>query len=398
MKNFHRLVFAWLVISSVMPRMLHAQSIDDIFNRFIKRYHTTQSTTLPYYIFKPVNYNSRMHYPLVLCLHGSGERGDDPSAVKNNTMATVWARDSNQTRWPCFILVPQCPINGWWTYSDIELAVNDILDSLMLEFSVDTNRLYITGLSMGGYGTWDMIERYPTKFAAAVPMSGGGDSSKAALIKDIPIWNFHGALDHTVYVTESQKMIIALENAGDTAVYTNCHNGDCTGLSDSIIADKIKHHAKLLYTEYQNGGHSIWDQAYNTVFLLPWVFAQSKGQAPTSTERENFNSIPKESSLSQNFPNPFNPSTEIKFSVRVYSYVSLCVYDLLGRKMASLVNEKKSAGSYTVTWNAAAHIPSGVYFYRLSLVPSVRRDLVPTDGRDGQAGNYTETKKFILLK
>jgi predicted esterase len=378
--------------------VLYAQSIDEIFNKFIKRYHTYQGTTLPCYIFVPASYKPQMHYPLVLCLHGSGERGDDPSAVKNNTMAIVWARDTNQSRWPCFILVPQCPSNGWWTYSNIELAVNDILDSLQFEFSIDLNRLYITGLSMGGYGTWDMIARYPMKFAAAVPMSGGGDPSKAALIKQIPIWNFHGAQDHTVYVTESQEMIIALENVGDTAVYTNCHNGDCTGLSDSIIADKIKHQAKLLYTEYENGGHVIWDQAYNTVFLLPWVFAQSKGQTSTGTERENFKSLPKESSLSQNFPNPFNPSTEIRFSVSAYCQVSLRVYDLLGREMAILVNEKKSAGTYTVTWNAAAHIPSGIYFYRLSVVPSARRDLVPTDGRDGQTGNYIDTKKLILLK
>ena len=206
--------------------MLHTQSIDEIFNKFIKRYHTYQGTTLPYYLFVPATYNPQMHYPLVLCLHGSGESGDNPSAVKNNSMSIVWARDSNQTRWPCFILVPQCPSNGWWTNSNIELTVNDILDSLLLEFSVDMNRLYITGLSMGGYGTWDLIAQYPARFAAAVPMSGGGDPSKAALIKHLPIWDFHGAMDKTVSVTESQRMISALENSGDTVVYTNCHNGD----------------------------------------------------------------------------------------------------------------------------------------------------------------------------
>jgi lysophospholipase L1-like esterase len=102
--------------------------------------------------------------------------------------------------------------------------------------------------------------------------------------------------------------------------------------------------------------------------------------------------------LGQNYPNPFNPSTEIRFSIGTYGHISLCVYDLLGREMATLVNEKKSTGTYTVTWNAAATIPSGVYFYRLSVVPSARRDLVPTDGRDTQAGNYTKTKKLVLLR
>jgi hypothetical protein len=168
-------------------------------------------------------------------------------------------------------------------------------------------------------------------------------------------------------------------------------------LSDSIIADRIKHNAKLLYTEYENGGHVIWDQAYNTIFLLPWVFAQSKAQEPTGTERENF-SLPKESYLSQNFPNPFNPSTEIRFSIGTYGHARLRVFDLLGREMATLVNEKKSAGTYTVTWNAGAKIPSGVYFYRLSVVPSVPQDLVPAEGRYGQAGNYTETKKLVFLR
>ncbi len=397
MKNFQRWVFACLVISSFMSGMLYAQTVDEIYNKFIKRYHTSQGTTLPFYLFIPANYNPQIHYPAVLCLHGSGERGDDPSAVKKNSMATVWARNSNQTRWPCFILVPQCPTNGWWTNLNIELAVIDMMDSLQFEFSVDTNRLYITGLSMGGYGTWDMIVRYPSLFAAAVPMNGGGDPSKAALIKHIPIWNFHGAQDGTVSVTYSREMMSALENAGDTVVYTNCHNGDCTGLSDSAIADKIKHHAKLLYTEYQYGGHVIWDQAYSTVSLLPWVFAQSKTPSPTGTERENF-SLPKESNLSQNFPNPFNPSTEIRFSVGMYGHARLRVFDLLGREMVTLVDEMKSAGTYTVTWNAAAQIPSGVYFYRLSVVPSARRDFITTDDRDGQAGLFSKTKKLVLLR
>lgn len=366
-------------MSACISGLLYAQSVDEIFNKFIKRYHTYQGTTLPYYIFLPANYNPQMHYPLVLCLHGSGEMGDNSSAVKKNSMAIVWARDSNQTRWPSFILVPQCPTNGWWTNSNIELAVIDILDSLQFEFSIDTNRLYITGLSMGGFGTWDMIVRYPAKFAAAVPMNGGGDPSKASVIKNIPIWNFHGAQDATVSVTYSRVIITALENAGDTVVYTNCHNGDCTGLSDSTIADKIKHHAKLLYTEYQYGGHVIWDQAYNTVSLLPWVFAQSKAQAPTGTKRENFNVIPKKPSLLQNFPNPFNPSTNFGFRIANLGFVSLKVYDMLGREVATIIAEELPVENYLKQWNAD-NFPSGVYFYKL------------------QTGNYSDTKKLVLLK
>jgi hypothetical protein len=169
-------------------------------------------------------------------------------------------------------------------------------------------------------------------------------------------------------------------------------------LSDSVLADRIKHNANLLYTEYQYGGHAIWDQAYNTVFLLPWVFAQSTAQEPTGTERETFNVLPKKPSLLQNFPNPFNPTTVISYQLSVNGNVKLGIFDVLGKEVTTLVNEKKSAGTYTVTWNAAAHIPSGVYFYRLSVVPSARRDLVPPDGRDGQASFYSETKKLVLLR
>jgi poly(3-hydroxybutyrate) depolymerase len=379
MKNFQRLLFIGLLLSGFIVGTIQAQTVDEIYSKFIKGYHTYQSTTLPYHVFTPDNYNPQIHYPLVLCLHGLGECGDNSSAVKLNSMATVWARDSNQTRWPCFILVPQCKIGHWWPDSDMILTVNDILDSLLREFSIDTNRLFVTGLSMGGYGTWDIITRFPDKFAAAIPVCGVGDPSKAASIKHIPIWDFHGALDYTVPVAGSREMIAALENAGDTVVYTHCHLGDCTGLPENIIAEKIRNGAKLLYTEYASGGHSIWDQAYNTIFLLPWTFSQSKAQGPTSTEKEYVILLPENSCLLQNFPNPFNPITNIPFFVGKNSYTSLRVYDVLGREVATVFSGELPAGSYSQQWNAQ-NFPSGVYFYHLS------------------AGSFTQTKKLVLLK
>jgi hypothetical protein len=384
MKNFQRIFFIFFLLFGLIIEIIQAQTIDEIYNKFVKRYHTFENTTLPYHIFKPDNYDPQTHYPLVLCLHGAGECGDDETAVKNNSMATVWARDSNQTRWPCFILVPQCPNGGWWPNSNIMLTVNDILDSLLLEFSVDTNRLYVTGLSMGGYGTWDIITRFPDKFAAAIPVCGGGDPSLSELISNVPIWNFHGAQDGTVYVTESRNMIAALENAGDTVVYTHCHLGDCTGLSENIISEKIQNGAKLLYTEYEFGGHSIWNEAYNTIFLLPWTFAQSKAQESTGIEKEHFRMLPENPCLLQNYPNPFNPKTKITFTIpnvgtSFMKSVKLKIYDLLGREIAILVNGIKPAGEHTLEWNAQNY-PSGVYFYRMQL------------------GNYAETKKLVLLK
>jgi predicted peptidase len=350
--------------------MIHAQSVDSIFNKFTKRYHTFQSTTFPYYIFVPAAYDPQIQYALVLCLHGAGEVGDNPSAVKKNSMATVWAKNSNQTRWPCFIVVPQCPANGWWTTSNIILTVNDILDSLLNEFSVDTNRMYITGLSMGGYATWDLIVRFPNKFAAAVPMSGGGDVSKVMLIKHIPIWDFHGAQDGTVPVKNSRDMMTAFENTGTTVVYTNCHHGDCTGLPDSVIADTLKNGARHIYTEYQNGGHAIWDIAYNNIFLLPWVFSQSKTNT-SGIKREIFNSPPKEINLSQNYPNPFNPSTTIKYQLPTKSSVRLEVFNILGQRVATLVNAEQQAGNYQVPFDAKM-LSSGMYFYRIAVGTNVK--------------------------
>jgi hypothetical protein len=120
------------------------------------------------------------------------------------------------------------------------------------------------------------------------------------------------------------------------------------------------------------------------------------GSSSTSVVKDN-SSFPESFKLEQNYPNPFNPSTTISFSLPMRSFVSLKVFDLLGRDVATILSEEFSAGVYSRQWNAAA-LPSGVYFYRLSVVPSARRDLVPTDGRDGQAGNFVETKKLILLR
>ena len=106
--------------------------------------------------------------------------------------------------------------------------------------------------------------RFPDKFAAAIPMSGGGDNTNLSLVEHIPIWDFHGRIDLDVPVGYSRIMIEGLEQIGRQTVYTNCNNSDCLGLPDSTISDLINNGADLLYTEYEAGGHVIWDQAYAT--------------------------------------------------------------------------------------------------------------------------------------
>jgi poly(3-hydroxybutyrate) depolymerase len=251
---------------------VHLYGQPSIVATFIARSHTYKGTTLPYRLFIPSPYDSLQLYPVVLALHGSGERGSDNLVqISNYRLATSWADPVNQAKYPCFVVAPQCPLNGSWT-SDILATANDILDSLAREFSIDTNRRYITGLSMGGYGTWEALARFPGRFAAAVPMSGGGDPGSVSNFRDMPIWDFHGTLDPTVPVQQSRDMINALHNLGRSVVYTQCHNADCSGLPDSVVAMDVASHQDLFYTEYQNGGHVIWDQSYDNPYLFPWVF------------------------------------------------------------------------------------------------------------------------------
>jgi poly(3-hydroxybutyrate) depolymerase len=281
-----RLVTSCLVLVILSSNALFSQP--DLVAKFGAGSYTFQSQVLPYRIFIPDNYQPSVRYPLVLCLHGSGESGTDNIAqLQANKMATAWVDSPVQAKNPCFVIAPQCPSADSWG-GEIA-ALNGLLDSLSREFSIDSNQIYITGLSMGGYGTWQMITTYPHRFAAAVPMSGGWDSSMAYLAKDMPIWDFHGDIDPTVPVSESRKMITALENLGRMAVYTNCHAYDCTGLPDSLVAMYVRSHADLFYTEYQGGGHVIWDQAYTTPLLSTWLFDKYR-QTPSVIRLTNLTS------------------------------------------------------------------------------------------------------------
>ena len=276
-----------LVLTSV-----YAQN--DIAAKFEFRSHAFQGTTLPYRLFVPEEYDSAQKYPLILALHGAGERGSDNSIhVRTWRLATAWADPVNQGKYPCFVVAPQCPYGRSWTYDFYPLPIGeematvvDILDSLLVEFSIDTNRQYVTGLSMGGFGTWDLITRFPCRFAAAVPMSAGGDPFLVDRILHIPVWNFHGVLDDAVPVSGSREMMEALEGTGRTVLYTHCRMFDCRGLPDSLIAVYVESHADLLNTEYEDGGHIIWDESYDYPYLIPWVFGQYR-KVPDSIELTN---------------------------------------------------------------------------------------------------------------
>lgn len=230
--------------------------------RFSKNQYVHGKDTLSYRLLFP-DADTIRKYPLVIFLHGSGERGSDNEAQLKWGVQN-FATDKNMVQHPAIVIAPQCPINQTWSNTKrtpgsttmellptpakpMQLLI-ELIRQTVTAMPVDTSRIYITGLSMGGYGAFDAIERYPNLFAAAVPVCGGGDVSKAALIARIPIWMFHGAEDPAVSTANSVDMNAALMKTG-------AHPG---------------------LTIYPETGHFSWLAAYSDEHMMEWLFRQHK--------------------------------------------------------------------------------------------------------------------------
>lgn len=210
-----------------------------------------------YLLLVPRGHDKQQRYPLVFWLHGGGSRGDDVKlllAHGDQHGLGYLARSDNQLKFPSFIVAPQCPQNKFCSDPHSDQPTNEmelvweILDKVQADYTVDKNRLYVMGISLGGYGTWEIIMRRPGMFAAAVPICGGGNAAKAPAMTKTAIWAFHGEEDEMVDVSESRKMIAALKRAG----------------------------ANPRYTEYKGVGHNSWVRAFAEPDLLSWMFAQKK--------------------------------------------------------------------------------------------------------------------------
>ena len=193
-----------------------------------KVYRGSQGRTMPYRLYIPLNYDKEKKYPLVLYLHGGGGRGDDNRKQiegGNAYIVDLLVSRSTQTKNPSIVVVPQAPDEGWigpdtitpTRYLSLVLHLIRDLDN---SYSIDANRRYVLGQSMGGLGTFAILTMQPNMFAAAVPVCGGGDESRAAGIAHIPIWAFHGELDQAVPVERSRNMIAALTKAGGKPKYS----------------------------------------------------------------------------------------------------------------------------------------------------------------------------------
>jgi pimeloyl-ACP methyl ester carboxylesterase len=185
-------------------------------------------------------------FPLMLFLHGSGERGSILDLVKKHGPPRL----ADEASWPFknqFIIVsPQCPDGQTWNV----FLLRDLLDEVMTRYPVDPDRVYLTGLSMGGFATWEFAEYFPERFAAIVPISGGGDPTDVARIKDIPAWVFHGQLDPTVRIECAYEMVQALRDI----------------------------HARLRFTVFPDWPHNSWEPAYDDPKLYEWMLQQKRGQ------------------------------------------------------------------------------------------------------------------------
>jgi predicted peptidase len=267
-----------LILAAGARGHVSALGVDDLEGR---TFDDGKGHTLPYRIFVPENYNDTGRYSLVIYFHGSGGSGDNNTGqITDQPALLVFAEPQNQSRWPCFVVAPQTPLDLTWVNMDwghpsgageftaITWSLQASLaltDSLVKQYpAIDTARLYITGISMGGFAVFDAVCRYPAKFRAAAPVCGGGDPEKVALtpeLKNLPVWAFHNEDDPAVPVNRSREMIDALKALGG-------------------IEPK--------YTEYPaslNRKHDAWTAAYSDTNLLAWMFdstGASSGPEDTS--------------------------------------------------------------------------------------------------------------------
>jgi predicted peptidase len=232
-------------------------TVDFVAHTFIDARHAT----MPYRLYSPLHNDPTRRYPLLLFLHGAFERGSD-NLAQLDVIGPVVSDAAFRQRFPCYVLAPQCPANNAWV--DAHYAghrfipsrrptlsmrqVVELLASLQHQLQIDPERIYVGGNSMGGSGTWDIIARYPHRFAAAFPMCGRGDTVSSAAIVHLPIWAFHNSGDPLVEVHWSRDMIAALRAHGGTPYYS----------------------------EYPDKSHDCWSRALREPAFFPWLFAQRR--------------------------------------------------------------------------------------------------------------------------
>lgn len=202
-----------------------------------------------YLLYLPEGYHEQPDdpWPFILFLHGAGERGNQIQRVSEQGLPKLLRNERN---FPFVVVSPQCSTSGRWDTD----SLNAILDEMVATYNIDQNRIYVTGISMGGFGTWALAIAYPQRFAAIAPICGGGNANAVCAIKHLPVWTFHGAKDTVVPISRTEAMVQALKK--------------CGGL--------------VRFTIYPQAGHDSWTQTYQNPHLYHWFLEQRKGAASAS--------------------------------------------------------------------------------------------------------------------
>lgn len=238
---------------------MYEEALEKYINTLSKESHTSQWGTIPYRLSVPTDYKDKK-YPVVLFMHGAGERGNDNELPLRAAVESFLA--NNPVVRDAIFMFPQCPEEHQWVntpWYNVNYSVADVpesweiktvleaLENVVEKYNADTDRLYVMGLSMGGYATWDIISRHGELFAAAMPICGGADVAMAEKLKDIPIQTFHGDLDDSVPVQGTRNIVEAIKKYPDN---------------------------KLTYTELTGYGHFVWDEACATEGIGEWMFSK----------------------------------------------------------------------------------------------------------------------------
>lgn len=285
------LVLGWVAVVSgqVASAQKPGQEPSEQKTGFLQRVYKDDEGQHKYALFVPQNYTPDKKWPVILFLHGAGERGSDGQQQTQIGLGPfVKAR---QETFPFLVVFPQAKIRektrlleGWAADSpDAKLAIK-ILDDVERQYRVDTSRRILTGWSMGGYGTWSLAIARPDDFSAIVPISGGGDSAQVARIRNLPVWAFHGAQDRVVPPEQSRKMVEALKAAG----------------------------GKPRYTEVPDAGHDVWKVVYNLDALYDWMLNPTTEQPSQAVLRAKPGQRPP---TGPDFETPFRPAVEVANAV-----------------------------------------------------------------------------------
>ncbi len=264
--GFARAACPAAVFAAILFTLSQASSAEDpgdVYEKFT--YNFTggeyENESFGYRLMSPAQIVEGETYPLILFLHGAGERGDDNESQLMHFPGWM-AEPERREDYPCFVLVPQCSKGEIWSSihwrsepsatldddpADHMKMVVEILDLVVAQYPIDARRIYLTGLSMGGFGSWELAMRRPDYFAAVAPVCGGGDLTKAELLVDIPIYAYHGDADRAISVERTREIIAAIREAGGSP----------------------------RYRELPGVGHNSWNAAYHDDDgVIPWMFEQ----------------------------------------------------------------------------------------------------------------------------